>query len=122
MHGDFVWGPRKISDLVHGNHLEVDSQGRYYLEDGFSWFEMRCKALDRGDPLMSLDAIQLESSIDQISDLPVKAALLLAMHGMDPLQIASVLHDRKKRPVTVLLELGEEQVLKIERARKGSCR
>lgn len=118
---DRPWSRRKVSDLIHGAHVEEDRHGRHFLVEGFSAFEARCKAYDTGVPDVAFDAFQLENSIDQITDLPVKAAVTLRLMGWDPLDIAAVLHDRKHRPATTLLEQGMDRVLRTERLRKASA-
>lgn len=117
---DFVWGEKRVLDLVDGGHWEVlGSRRSFVLSDSPSYYEQRCRALDMGIPELALDAIQLDMAVDRLFDMPAKAALQLRMLGWDEADIGSVVRDRRRRTGAGLVESGVRGVVRGERRRAG---
>lgn len=116
---DVVWGERKVWDLLDGAHLEDLGDGVLRLIEarGLSWYEQRCKMLDSGDPLVGLDAIQLDMAVDRLMDLPAKAAVQLRALGWDTADIGATVRDRRRRTGAMLVEDGVREILRGERRR-----
>ena len=116
---DFAWTERKISDLVNGEHWEDLGDGvlRAIECRGLTYYEQVCKAEDLGDPEMKLDAIQLDMSIDRMTDMPAKAAIQLRMMGWHDTSIGPVIRDRRRRTGGQLVESAVKALARDERRR-----
>lgn len=84
-----------------------------------AWYELRCDAVDRGDPVGVLDCVQLERGVSSVADPVVRAALWLRMAGWDVAEIGSVLRDPKRnRPGESLVREGVRRIALFEELRK----
>jgi hypothetical protein len=121
MTGDFVWGEKKVCDLIDGAHLEDLGDGvlRSIESRGLTWYEQRCKMADAGDPLIGLDAIQLDMAVEQMLDMPMRAAVQLRMLGWQYADIGAVVRDRRRRTGAALVEDGVASILRHERKRSN---
>jgi len=118
---DGVWGSNKVWDLIDGAHLEDLGDGvlRSIESRGLTWYEQRCKMMDSGDPLIGLDAIQLDMAVDHMMDMPMRAAIQLRMLGWDYADIGAVVRDRRRRTGAALVGDGIEAIVRHERKRAG---
>jgi hypothetical protein len=117
-HAEKRWGYDKVEGLVRRvekGYIPLTGEATY--EEGDGWYGLRCKAYDTGNPELLLDAIQLEMAVDQIQDLPVKAAVILSMYGWNEENIGYCLRDRKRRPGSRLVEDGIRAITRYERQR-----
>jgi len=97
---DHPWSSEKIRILLEGEALALftDETGRQYedIKEGMTLFEMRCKALDGGDPELILEPAQFDAAARGIRDQNVRAVLLLRSHcGADADTIGFILGDRR---------------------------
>jgi hypothetical protein len=113
---DRTWNKNDAERMVFGIHVE-DSKASDGFADvpGLSWYQMRCKAYDRGCVDSIHDAIQFEQVVDVIPDNKVRAAVILAMHGWDLADIGAAIGGR--RTGSMLVDEGLGLVGKIERRR-----
>jgi len=98
-----TWTEAKIRRLVGGVSVPDSSS-----MDGWadvprqSWYQLQCAAYDKGDGELLLDAIQLESAVEQIDDAKVRAAVTLALHGWDGPEIGAAVGGRRTGEQLVL--------------------
>lgn len=116
---DRVWNRHDAERLIFGIQVEDSKAGDGYADvPGLSWYQMRCKAYDRGCVDSIHDAIQFEEAVSLIPDGKVRAAVLLAMHGWDLADIGAALGGRGfSRTGEQLVEEGIDMVAKLERRR-----
>lgn len=119
--GDFLWTERYVTDLIDGAHLEDLGDGviRAIESTRPTYYEQKCRAYDLGDAEEMLDAIQLDIAVDQMADMPAKAAIQLRMAGWDFQDIGSVIRDRRRRTGAGLVESGVRAILRHEKRRSA---
>ena len=104
--------------LVDGysiNEIRLDRKVYRIETEGPTYLERRFAAFDSGNPDGLLDLIELDRWISKISDLPVRAAMLLRLAGLEPESIGSIVKDRKRRSGRKLIEDGVRMVRRMER-------
>jgi hypothetical protein len=116
---DRVWDRARVEGLVFGVSVEDSRSGDGFADvPGVGWFQLRCRAYDRGDVDAVCDAVQLEEAVSLIPDGRVRAAVLLAMHGWDTADIGSVLGGRgRSRTGAQLVEDGLDLIVELEKRR-----
>lgn len=122
------WSDRKMRQMIYGKAmldpapLDDDPSGVGFVRsvDGSrdepvsSWYSMVCYAFDRGSVDAMNDVIHFEQLLDELDDLPVKAAVCLAMMGWDHADIGAALRNRLtgeqlvRRGVKLLVEVNGE--------------
>lgn len=114
-----AWSTAKVESLLFGRMIP-DSES----DDGWvdvplqSWYQLRCRAYDRGDVNAMHDVIQLEYAIDMIPDHRDRAAVSLAMLGWDFADIGAVLGGRGvTKTGRMMVESGVKSIVRAERRR-----
>lgn len=99
------WDMAKVRRMVKGLPLPDSEAGDGYADvPNQSYYQMRCAALDKGDPELCLDAIWMEQLLDRIDDIQERAAVTLVMCGMDEWQVGAAI--RSNRTGSQLVEAG----------------
>lgn len=91
-----LWDEHKLQTLLFGRSLpDSDSDDGWADVPMQSWYQLRCRAYDRGDVNAVHDAIQFESAIQNIDDAQQRAAVTLAVMGWDFADIGAAIRSRK---------------------------
>lgn len=117
---DRVWSESFILELVEGGEWrEVPGTGEWVFVGGGrpTYWEQKQVAYDKGNPELMLDAIQLDSAIDRMTDMAAKAAIQLKLAGWDVSNIGAVIRDRRRRTGAQLVESAVKAVARHERRR-----
>lgn len=116
---DNVWNTTKVETMLFGRMIP-DSES----EDGWvdvpcqSWYQLRCRAYDRGDVNAVHDAIQFENAVNMIPNHKHRGAMVLAMMGWDFADIGAALGGRGVRQTgKQMVESGIRAIVRIERRR-----
>ena len=116
---DTAWSRRRVRILVDGLCIErITLDGGRIVEvdyEGPSYYELRSKALDTGEPTLLLDAIQLDNSIRELPSDMHRAAMILKLYGMEEHNIGKVLKGYKTG--YTLVDEAIKEVARIEKKR-----
>jgi hypothetical protein len=117
---DRVWDRKKLESLLFGRCIpDSDSDDGWVDVPLQSWYQLRCRAYDRGDVNAVHDAIQFESAIQNVDDPQERAAVMLAVMGWDFADIGAAL--RGRRTGRQLVRAGVRAMVTAER-RRGELR
>lgn len=112
-----LWSEGKIEALLFGRSMpDSDSDDGWADVPLQSWYQLRCRAYDRGDVNAVHDAIQFENAVFNIDDAQQRAAVTLAMMGWDFADIGAALRGRKTGRQQV--KAGIRAMVAAERRRK----
>lgn len=116
---DRVWNRGDAERIVFGIQVEDSKSGDGFADvPGLSWFQMRCKAYDKGCVDAIHDAIQFEEAVSLIPDGKVRAAVILAMHGWDVADVGAAIGGRgERRTGAQLVDEGLDMIAKLEKRR-----
>lgn len=115
-----VWDEGKFEALLFGRAIpDSDSDDGWVDVPIQSWYQMRCRAYDRGDVNAVHDAIQFENAIQNIDNPQQRAAVTLAVMGWDFADIGAAL--RGKKTGRQLVKAGVRAMVVAER-RRGELR
>lgn len=112
-----LWDESKFEQLLFGRSI-IDSESGDGWADvpNQSWYQLRCRAYDRGDVNAVLDAIQFEESVLSIDNPQLRAAVQLAQLGWDFADIGAALRNRKTG--RQLVKEGVRAMVKAEKRRQ----
>jgi hypothetical protein len=120
---DEPWTPGRLYALVYGKTLlDPESMDGLRDDEGVSYYQKRCAAIDKGRPEMVLDAIQMERAVDMLPEPIMRAAVTLVLMGWDEAEISAVLtHRRNGRTINRLVKQGIREIV-AEEQRRGELR
>lgn len=111
--------PGRLSGLVRNEYTYTNVyDDNIRVETSGAYGEIR-SALDEGDHMGIIDAIDAEDMLKYLDDdLPAKAAAMLVMSGWDPATVGTVIHDA--RPGSALLVDASERMSDRKRLEDAS--
>ena len=112
-----VWDEHRFQTMLFGRAVpDSDSDDGWVDVPSQSWYQLRCRAYDRGDVNAVHDAIQFENAVMNIDHPQERAAVTLAVMGWDFADIGAAL--RGRRTGKQLVTAGVRAMVAGEKRRK----